>query len=276
MFAPGLIGASLGLALADRWRVRVWSRSESSAQAAARRIGAEFASADPVETAAGADGIVFCSPIDAMPALASAIAGCLKSEAVVTDAGSVKAAVVEKLEGILGPRYVGAHPMAGSEKSGLDAARKDLFQGAPCIVTPTPRSHAEALAGVEALWREAGCRIFRLSPREHDEAVACVSHLPHAVACCLVETLAARNPDWQKLAGSGYRDTTRVAAGAPEMWNGIFLENRREVQLALREMIAQLQSFSDLLERGDAAALRRLLEKISALRSTLSLSNESV
>lgn len=211
-----------------------------------------------------------------MPALAAGIAGSLGPETFVTDAGSVKGPVVEKLEAILGNRFVGSHPMAGSEKSGLAAAREDLFQGAACIVTPTKQTLSATLEKAESLWREAGCRIFRLSPSEHDAAVACVSHLPHAVACCLVETLAARNPDWQKLAGSGYRDTTRVAAGSPEMWNGIFLENRREVQSALRDMISQLQSFSDLLEQGDAAGLRQLLDKVCVQRSLLSLPHESV
>jgi len=256
--------------------LRIWSRTESSAQAAARRLAADFASDDAAAVAAGADAVVLCCPVEAMPALAGEIAGSLGPETWVTDAGSVKAAVVEKLEAILGDRFVGAHPMAGSEKSGLAAAREDLFQGAACIVTPTAASRPERTAAVEAFWREAGCRVFRLSPAEHDAAVACVSHLPHAAACCLVETLASRNPDWQKLAGSGYRDTTRVAAGSPEMWNGIFLENRREVQSALREMISQLQSFSDLLEQGDAAGLRQLLEKVCVQRSQLSLPHESV
>lgn len=264
------------MALAGHRHLRIWSRNEASAQAAALHLGADFATTDPALAVAGADEVVLCSPVEAMPELAAQFQGALGEKTIVTDAGSVKASVVEKLEKILGGNYVGSHPMAGSEKSGLNAARANLFQGAACIVTPTEKSQPDAVELVEALWREVGCRIYRMSPQEHDEAVACVSHLPHAVACCLVETLARRNPDWQKLAGTGYRDTTRVAAGAPEMWSGIFLENRDEVRRALQDMISQLQTFSDLLERGDANSLRTLLEQISDLRSSLSVSNDSV
>jgi len=192
----------LGLALAGKWRLRIWSRTESAAQAASSQLRAEFASADPAAVAAGADAIVLCSPVEAMPGLALAIADSLGPETFVTDAGSVKGPVVEKLEAILGNRFVGSHPMAGSEKRGLAAARADLFQGAACIVPPMEQTPPAALEKVESLWLEADCRIFQLTPAEHDAAVACLSHLPHAVACCLVETLPTRKPDWHKLAGS--------------------------------------------------------------------------
>lgn len=204
-----------------------------------------------------------------MPALAREIAPRLRPGTVVTDAGSAKAAVVEKLEAILGGQFVGSHPMAGSEKSGLGAARADLFQGSTCILTPTPQTAPAALAAVRALWQAVGGRLVELSPAAHDEAIARVSHLPHAVAAILVNAIAQRTADPGALAGGGYRDTTRVAGGPAGMWAEILLENREAVLAGLTDFAQMLENFQGIIRSGDAAALEEFLARARGVRSSL-------
>lgn len=212
---------------------------------------------------------VFCTPIGSMPELASAIAATLAPEAAVTDAGSVKAGVVRDLTAILGGRFVGAHPMAGSEKSGSEAARADLFQGAACILTPSDQSTPEALTAVRQLWRDVGGKLLEMSADAHDEAVGRVSHLPHAIASLLVHTAAASASDPLPLAGAGYRDSTRIAAGPAAMWSEIFLTNKEAVLSGLRDFSQLLQEMEKMLMSNDAAALEGFLARAKAIRDQL-------
>lgn len=271
IFGPGLIGGSLALALQEKrpdWKLELWARSEESASRA-RPIFTQVTT-DAGGAASRADLCVFCTPLSAMPALARAIAPRLRPDAIVTDAGSAKAAIVEKLEAILGEKFVGSHPMAGSEKSGLGAARAGLFSGSTCILTPTPQTTPAALQAVKTLWQAVGCRLVELSPAAHDEAIARVSHLPHAVAAALVNAIALRIADPGSLAGGGYRDTTRIAAGPPAMWAEILLENRGAVLAGLTDFTQMLEHFQRIVRSGDAAALEEFLARARDARSGLS------
>lgn len=204
-----------------------------------------------------------------MEDLARVIAPAMAAAGVVTDAGSVKGSVVESLEPILGGRFVGSHPMAGSERSGLSAARADLFQGATAVVTPTAKSDPQAVAAVEAMWREAGCRIVTMTPAEHDEAVARISHLPHAAAAALVNAINRRLPEAQKIAGGGYRDTTRIAAGPPAMWSEILLENKAALIAGLDDFTHTLEELKALLHSHNTAALEAYLSRAKEVRDNL-------
>lgn len=271
IFGPGLIGGSLALALRKRRpdsRVVLWARSEESARRA-RRFFPEV-TCDVEEAAAGVSLCVLCSPIGAMPGLARRIAPALSASGCVTDAGSVKGGVVRAMEDILGGRFVGSHPMAGSEKSGIAAARADLFEGATCIVTPTETTATGALRAVEAMWEAVGGRLVRLDPAGHDRAVGRVSHLPHAVASILVNAIAAGGGGAERLAGGGYRDTTRVAAGPPAMWAEILLENRAALEEALGDFSAALDEFKTILLSNDAPALESFLTRAKKVRDELS------
>jgi prephenate dehydrogenase len=271
IFGPGLIGGSLALALRDRrpdWRVTVWARSAASAARTAKVFPA--VTCDAAEAASGADLCIFCTPIGAMPVLAGEIAPHLSAQAVVTDAGSVKGGVVAALEEILGSRFVGSHPMAGSEKSGIEAARADLFDEATCILTPTPRTDGAALEKVRALWRTLGGRLVEMAPAAHDLAVGRVSHLPHAVASILVNAIAGHGDGAEALAGGGYRDSTRIAAGPPGMWSEIFLENKAALLTGLEEFSASLEELKTFLLSNDAPALESFLSRAKSVRDTLS------
>jgi len=204
-----------------------------------------------------------------MPDIAAQFRDVLSPTAVITDAGSVKSPVVHKVEAVLGGRFVGSHPMAGSERSGIEAARANLFQGAAAIVTPTPHSDPEATETVKALWQTVGCRVSTMNPEDHDDAVARVSHLPHAVAAALVNAINSRMPSAGALAGGGYRDTTRIAAGPPAMWREILLENKTPLIAGLDDLTNTLTELRHLLVTHDAPALEAYLARAKEIRDTL-------
>ncbi|MCP5541342.1 MAG: prephenate dehydrogenase/arogenate dehydrogenase family protein [Akkermansiaceae bacterium] len=282
--APGLLGGSLALALAARRpcpAIRVWGRRaeplETLRAAIAPRADLDFAaSTDFAEAAAGADLIVLATPVGAMR---ETLLSLLDSEgppapgAVVTDMGSVKGSVVAELEPLCaarGLRFVGSHPMAGSEQKGAEHASDALFAGAACLLTPTAATDAAALERVDAFWRTLGCRTHRLAPGAHDRAVARISHLPHVLAATLVATaLSGDGADAGNYAAGGFRDTTRVASGPPEMWAEILLENRGPLSALLldfREKIGELLVF---LEAGDRENLVRFLSQAKERRDAL-------
>lgn len=245
----------------------MWARSQQSAQNALKFF--PFVSCDAAETARGSDICVLCTPIGAMAPLAEQLAPALSSSAAITDVGSVKAGVVRRLEAILGGQFVGSHPMAGSEQSGINAARANLFEGAVCILTPTETSSPDATRAVRALWECVGCRIVELPPEEHDERIARVSHLPHAVAAALVNAISLSVSDVGSIAGGGYRDTTRIAAGPPAMWREILLENRAGLLAGLEDFSAMLDKMKAMILKGDAAGLELFLERARAIREDL-------
>jgi prephenate dehydrogenase len=246
----------------------VWARSRKSAENARKFFPA--VSCDVAEVVSGSDICVLCTPIGAMPQLASQLASVLSRTATVTDVGSVKAGIVNQLEAILGERFVGSHPMAGSEQSGIGAARANLFEGAVCILTPTRNSAPTKIQVLRDLWEGVGCRILEMRPQEHDERIACVSHLPHAIAATLVNAIHLRVQDVGCIAGGGYRDTTRIAAGPATMWREILLENRTALLAGLEDFTATLEQMKQLIHLADSAELELFLERARAIRQDLS------
>lgn len=211
---------------------------------------------------------MLCTPPASIVDLGRQIVPFLDSTAAVTDAGSVKAGIVDALESVLGPRFVGAHPMAGSEQSGLSAAREELFDGACCILTPTPATDPTALAAVRELWQNVGCSLREMSPAVHDEAIARVSHLPHAAAAALVKAALERDPAAAALAGSGYRDSTRIAAGPEDLWTEIFMDNRAALADGIDDLLKSLEALQTALRKGDREAVAEFLAGARALRSS--------
>jgi prephenate dehydrogenase len=179
------------------------------------------------------------------------VAGLLRPGVLVTDVGSVKAKVVSELSEIFGSaaHFVGSHPMAGSEQAGVQAARSDLFDGAVCIVTPEQRSDPGAVLEIRSFWEEIGCSVRMLAPEEHDEVVALISHLPHLVAATLVNAVSSQNLRAMEFSGSGFRDTSRVASGPPDMWTEIMTANREPLRKSAEAMIEKLREFITLLDR---------------------------
>jgi prephenate dehydrogenase len=235
-----------------------------------RRGLAHFASTDPAVVADGASFVVLATPVTVMESVSSAIVGRLSPDAVVTDVGSVKQSVVNLLEPLFASRghsFVGSHPMAGSDKAGIEAARHDLFKGASCIVTPTPQTSEASVSRAIQFWQTLGCRLLTMPPDEHDRKVARISHLPHAMAAAVVLAALRRDESAAQCTGNGFRDSTRVAGGDPALWTGILLENRSEVVSALEDVAAQTKELLAIISRQDNEALRRFLAEAQRLRA---------
>lgn len=220
-----------------------------------------LASTDLAAVVDDADVIVFCVPIGAMPGLAEQIAPMIRPDALVTDVGSVKGPVVETLTSIFKQRgkFVGSHPMAGSEQSGLAAARTNLFDGSVCILTPHPEACPESVDALGRFWRLVGCELQTLSPTEHDRIIGLVSHLPHLLAAALMDFVCAEDPNSVNFCGNGFRDTTRVASGPPNMWTEIFAFNRPALSGQLERLISHLGEVSRHLAQGEDSKINQLL-----------------
>jgi prephenate dehydrogenase len=264
----GLLGGSLGLALRKRKLAKLvagYVRRETSINDCERAGVTDFATTDLLAAVSAADLIVLCTPLAQMKPLVRQMLPALKRGAIVTDVGSVKASVVTDVETLIhraGAHFVGSHPMAGGEKQGVLAARADLFDNAVCVVTPTRKTNAPALRKVEALWRDVGARLLRTTPEAHDEFVSRSSHLPHLLAATLANlVLDPKLPKEQAvLCATGFRDTTRIASGSPEMWRDIALTNRKYLGRTLARFVADLGKFQAALKRGDARAIAKYFE----------------
>ena len=259
-----MLGASLALAVRARYPeccIALWARRDAAVAEVKAAGISDIASTSLAPVVEEADLVVFCVPMEAMPDLAVQMLPYLKADALVTDVGSAKKEVVEKLGAIFAEkgRFVGSHPMAGSEQSGLAAARGDLFEGAVCIVTPVEGSDRNAVQAVSSFWEQLGCRVRCLTPEEHDQTVGLVSHLPHLLAAVLVDFVCSRNPNSVNFCGNGFRDTTRIASGPAAMWAGIFASNRSVLSEELDLFITKLQSVAAILKGGDDEAMMRLL-----------------
>lgn len=273
IFGPGLLGGSLALKLREigQCEVRLWARRPDALNEI--RGSAHLVSTDVGEVARDADLVVLCVPVGVMPDLARQIAAVIRPDTVVTDVGSVKSSVVADLGPIFSNRgrFVGSHPMAGTEHTGFKAAKVDLFQRATCMVTPDESTHPEAVSAATKFWESVGCRVVTIGAQEHDECVALISHLPHVVAGTIVRAVAARNPHAFQVVGPGFRDTTRVASGPPGMWVGILRENAPAVINALDGLVAQIADLRKLLAdpaTGDEA-LRNFLAEAKQTRDQI-------
>jgi prephenate dehydrogenase len=265
----GLLGGSLGLALRKRrlaGEVVGYVRRAASVVECRKAGAVDRATQDLQAAVSGADVIVLCTPLSRMRPLVRQLLPAVKPGAIITDVGSVKAGVIRELESMItraGARFVGSHPMAGAEKSGVSAARADLFADAACVVTPTPRTLPGARRAVEGLWKAVGGRVLRLDPETHDLLVSRSSHLPHITAAALSSLVL--NPALPKaqalLCANGFRDTTRIASGSIEMWRDIALANRRNLARALDGLITDLRKFQQALKAADQARITRFLRQ---------------
>jgi prephenate dehydrogenase len=259
----GLLGGSLGLAVRQlRLAGHVCGLvRRSNAIAECEKLGVvDQATRHLGPAVTDADLIILCSPIGQMRGLVQEMLPFLKPDAIITDVGSVKGIVVEELEPLaqsVGAHFVGSHPMAGSEKTGVTAARADLFRNAVCVVTPTGRTNVAALKLVNEFWTALGCRLLALSPTQHDDLVSRSSHLPHVVAAELANyVLSPIHPREQALlCANGFRDTTRVASGSPELWRDIALANRQHLGRVLGVFIEDLSEFQRALAESDTKAI---------------------
>jgi prephenate dehydrogenase len=264
----GLLGGSLGLVIKQRGlakRVEGFVRRPASIAECEKLGVVDNAKCDLVSAVENADLVILCTPIAQMRELAEKMRPALRKETIVTDVGSVKGSVVKDLEVLIaeaGATFIGSHPMAGAEKMGVAAARADLFANAICVMTPTAKSQPKMVKRLEDFWRSVGTRPMKLSAELHDEFISRSSHLPHVVAAELANyVLSPAHPKEQAaLCANGFRDTTRIASGSPEMWRDIALANRKNLARVLAVFIEDLQEFRLALEKGEVKAVEEFFE----------------
>lgn len=265
----GLLGGSIGMAVkantSDVHIVGYGHRRQSLDRAL------EFGAIDRAELdlpAAVCDSelVILCTPVGTFSALMRQIGESVSAGTIVTDVGSTKRTAVKLGESMLptGVHFVGSHPMAGSERRGVEFARTDLFQNALCITTPTAATDKPALGRVEQFWKSIGMRITRLTPEDHDRLLADISHLPHLVAAALV---GMQDPAALELAGAGFLDTTRIAGGDGKLWRDILVDNRDNLRLSIASLKDRLERLEGLLEPERADELAKLLDAAAERRA---------
>lgn len=277
----GLIGGSLGMILRRKGlatRVIGVGRRVENLKAAVELGAIDRYVVDSKDAVRDADLIVLATPVDTYDRHLKEWASCLKKGAIVTDVGSVKGFLVEQAERAMptGVHFVGAHPIAGKEKTGVAAGSAELFMGARCIVTPTHTTDPQALEQIRMMWQETGSVVLTMEPHLHDRILGAVSHLPHVAAFALINALAEIRDqqipslDLASHSGGGLRDTTRIAASSPEMWRDIFLWNRENVVTFIEAYERSLGQLKQLIRVGDAAGIEKELERARGEREGLS------
>jgi prephenate dehydrogenase len=267
----GLIGGSLGMILRRKGlasRVIGVGRRIENLKTAVQLGAIDRYVVDPKDGVKDADLVVLATPVDTYDRHLKEWASCLKPGTIVTDVGSIKGGLVEQSEQAMPAdvHFVGGHPIAGKEKTGVAAGSEQLFAGARCILTPTKRTNQQALEQVRIMWQETGSIVLTMDPHLHDKILGAVSHLPHVAAFALMNALIdirAQVPalDLAGHSGGGLRDTTRIAASSPEMWRDIFLWNRDNLTAFIEAYERSLGELKRLIRTGDAAGIEKALER---------------
>lgn len=270
----GLIGGSLALALRRAGVVEEivgCARDRNKLQRAVELGVVDRYQTDPAKAVAGAGVVVIGVPLGNVRAVLATIRDVLDPEAILTDVGSAKRCVIEDVEAMFGripAGFVPAHPVAGTEKSGVEAAFADLFQRRRTILTPLAETDPQAVRNVTALWESAGAEVISMSAEHHDRMLAATSHLPHLLAFGLVDTLArwGGDEDLFQYAAGGFRDFTRIASSDPIMWRDICLANRKALLEALDHYREDLGVLTDLVRRLDGQELERVFRSAKNIR----------
>jgi prephenate dehydrogenase len=262
----GLLGASLAKACKERGLVDEvvgYGRNRKNLEKAKELNIIDHCPADLSEAVSGADLIVLCTPVSTIVPLIQNLIPQVKLGALITDVGSVKDSVVHSADKVVpeGIFFVGSHPIAGGENSGLEASTANLYQHAKCIVTPTDKTDTTALEKINALWHAVGMEVISLTTDEHDFIFGAVSHLPHIVAYALMNTLGAlktpENRDVTAFSGAGLKDITRIASSDPVMWRDICLSNRNHALDLIDRFQNKLEKIRNTIEKGDGQELKK-------------------
>ncbi len=214
------------------------------------------------------DIVIIATPVGTFTEIGECLKDLIGEDVIVTDIGSVKGNIVYKMESFLGGRFVGGHPIAGTEKSGVEYSRSDLYKDKKVIITPTENTNGAFISRVVDMWRSIGSHVEFMDPFTHDYVFGAVSHLPHAVAFGLIETIdrMSKEIDLFKYPGAGFKDFTRIAASNPVMWRDIFMENRNNVIEAIDVYMDVLSDIKRMIEKGESEKLCKYLERIREKR----------
>ena len=272
----GLIGGSLAWALKQSGKVEEVSGvdiEEKTLRYAIRQGIVDNGSRSIQESIEGSQIVVIATHVGLIPMIAKAIIGCSAPETILTDVGSVKSSVIEEIESFIPPEYsfVGGHPISGTEHSGITFSNPNLFNSKRCILTPTSKTSLSALNKVKSLWEAIGATVLTMDPETHDRVFAFVSHLPHAVAYTLINTVASeREPEnILSFAGGGLKDFTRISESSPEMWSEILIANRKHLLDSIQAFKEEIERLHLAIENNDLQALMEQLRRAAGVKKSL-------
>ncbi|HSI24317.1 MAG TPA: prephenate dehydrogenase/arogenate dehydrogenase family protein [Methylotenera sp.] len=275
IFGVGLIGGSVALALkkaGNAPQIIGVGRTQESLKAALDLSVIDVATSDISFALKDADLVLIATPVAQTPAILAAIKPYLSAHTIITDAGSTKGDVLSYAHEVLGTKsnqFIGGHPIAGAEKSGVTAAMADLYMNKNVVLTPTDNTSPEAISIAKQLWQTCGANVSEMTAATHDSIFAAVSHLPHLLAFALVDDIASR-PNAAQLFGfaaSGFRDFTRIAGSHPEMWRDISLANKNALLSEINAFETELSTLKTMLQNEDSAGLQALFERASVARN---------
>ena len=269
---PGLLGTSLGMAIHARdsaMRISVWARREESRNACQQASWCHAASDNLEEALSGSDLAVLCTPVVHLSEILGKIGSVLPENCLLTDVGSTKAEICQTAEQAVIENFVGSHPIAGSEKSGMDHADPALFESRPCFITLSENTSVENADKITAFWEWLGMRIIKVTPKEHDRILAQVSHLPHLLASALCNFLSKQSRACREGSGQGLRDATRIAAGSPKIWSDIAQQNSKDILEALDLFSVEISKLKQIIANQDFADLEKWLEEGKAFRDSI-------
>lgn len=263
ILGPGLLGASVGHGVRRLWpdaTVVAWARSAETRQQAVQ-VGAATLAVDSLKEACDqADFVVAATPVTMIAQHLIEAAQVCRPQAILTDVGSTKQAIVEAVEA--DPKaaqyYVGSHPIAGGDKAGPLHGREDLFRGRLVVLTPSDNSDPDRVSWLTSFWQALGAQTISTDPAEHDQILAATSHLPHLVASALASIIPVQAIPF---VGPGWRDTTRVAGGSPTMWSAICRENGPAIVEQLTAMVSVLETLRRAVAAGDLPAIEEILQR---------------
>ncbi|MCH6257026.1 prephenate dehydrogenase/arogenate dehydrogenase family protein [Puniceicoccaceae bacterium K14] len=251
--------------------IRIWARRHEAVDALNQKDWCNQASIDLKTVCEGADLVIICAPVNRIIELTSTISPFLSTETIVTDVGSAKTNIVKECTAILSDQacFIGSHPMAGSEKTGMENAQSTLFNGKVCFVTPSEKSSVENVQKVSKFWEDLGSKVIVETPEKHDELTAKGSHSPHIISAALASYLDESCPNAVDFCGNGLRDTTRIAAGDPGLWTEIIFQNREEILKSLSDFQIEIEKYREAIAKNDPEMTKSLLAKGKKFRDSL-------
>ena len=275
ILGSGLLGASLAMAIHKgkvAKRIKVWARRKETLKDCASKAWCHTVEENIEKSVQGSDLVIICTPVDTIVEIIRKIGPHLEEESIVTDVGSVKNEICKDgIKALIDSKgyFIGSHPMAGSEKSGMEYAHEDLIKGKSCIITPFKETKLEFVQRLADFWKALHMDVHQFSPDEHDKAAAYFSHLPHLLASSLSRHLESQPSNWKQISGNGLRDTTRIAEGDPQLWVQILQMNKDKLLSALEDWETSLSEVKKIIKNDNRDDLYEFLTKGSNFRKEL-------
>lgn len=275
IIGPGLLGASIAMSLKKKGIAReiwVWLRNEQKKELCEQSDWCDRALIDLQDAVGDSDLVILCTPVELILDQLTQVSGWLKPGCTVTDVGSLKKGICQRADEVFKDKliyFVGSHPMAGSEKTGMKFASSSMLEKKNCIVTPTEQTNLKYLNKITRMWEMLDMKVTHKTPDLHDEIVGWISHLPHLIASVLINTVGEKDSTWMDLSGNGLKDTTRIASGNPTMWKEILVGNRINLNKSIDHLIENLKSIKVALASEDSGKINKLLHSAKIKRDHL-------